>query len=296
MKQCLFILQYTGVIICRSCGSVRHDPNMICYGAEIVMAKQNIYDNPVFFEGYKKLREKTSNANDLFEIPALFSLLPALKGKAVLDLGCGFGEHCKAFVKKGAAKVVGIDISEKMIREAETVNRDPAITYMHLPMEDLDKMDGTFDVVVSSLAFHYVKDFSGVIRMIYEKTNMGGVLVFSQENPLCTSHSDGDRWTRDENGNKLYLTLYSYGVEGERKTKWFVDGVEKYHRMFSTIINTLIEAGFTVEKMTEPLPDEKLLKNHPEYCDLFHKPDFLVVRARKQECIMAKGTVHSEGQ
>lgn len=50
------------------------------------MAKQNIYDNQKFFEGYKKIRGKEDNANNLFEIPALFSLLPDLNGKDVLDL------------------------------------------------------------------------------------------------------------------------------------------------------------------------------------------------------------------
>ena len=64
------------------------------------MPKQNIFDNETFFEGYKKIREKESNANDLFEIPTLFSLLPDLTGKRVLDLGCGYGEHCISFVQK----------------------------------------------------------------------------------------------------------------------------------------------------------------------------------------------------
>ena len=83
------------------------------------MAQQNIYDNETFFEGYKKIRENEVNANNLFEIPALFSMMPDLKDKAVLDLGCGFGEHCKRFVESGAKKVVGIDISEKMLEIAK---------------------------------------------------------------------------------------------------------------------------------------------------------------------------------
>lgn len=53
----------------------------------IQMAKQNIYDNETFFEGYKELRYREVNANVLFEIPTLLSLLPDLKGKRVLDLG-----------------------------------------------------------------------------------------------------------------------------------------------------------------------------------------------------------------
>lgn len=52
------------------------------------MAQQNIYDNEIFFEGYKKIRDNKINANNLFEIPALFSMLPDLKNKRVLDLGC----------------------------------------------------------------------------------------------------------------------------------------------------------------------------------------------------------------
>ena len=49
------------------------------------MAQQNIYDNQTFFDGYKKIRENEANANNLFEIPALFSMLPDLKDKTILD-------------------------------------------------------------------------------------------------------------------------------------------------------------------------------------------------------------------
>lgn len=246
------------------------------------MAQQNIYDNEIFFEGYKKIRDNKVNANNLFEIPALFSLLPDLTGKKILDLGCGFGEHCKQFIGYGAQKVVGIDISEKMLEVAKKENSDSKITYLHMPMEEIDTINERFDVVVSSLALHYVEDFEGVVQGIYHLLDEGGVFVFSQEHPLCTCHSGGDRWTRDEAGNKLHLNLADYGIEGERESVWFVDDVKKYHRTFCTIINTLIEAGFTIEKMVEPLPADEILEQYPVYRDLFHKPDFLLLRVRKQ--------------
>lgn len=245
------------------------------------MAKQNIYDNEIFFEGYKKIRDREANANNLFEIPALFSMMPDLTGKRILDLGCGFGEHCKRFVECGAEKVIGIDISEKMLAVAKKENADPKIEYIHMPMEDIAGLQEQFDVVISSLAFHYVENLAGVIRNVYRLLNVNGVFIFSQENPLCTCHSGGDRWTRDEQGNKLHLNLANYGMEGERESTWFVDNVKKYHRTFSTIVNTLIEAGFTIEKMTEPLPTEELLEKYPDYRDLFHKPDFLLIRVKK---------------
>ena len=245
------------------------------------MSQQNIYDNETFFEGYKKLRENEVNANNLFEIPALFSMMPDLKDKTILDLGCGFGEHCKRFVESGAKKVVGIDISEKMLEIAKQENADSKITYINMPMENISQLKEKFDVVISSLAFHYVEDFAGVVKNIFDLLNEDGIFLFSQENPLCTCFSGGNRWTKDENGNKLYINLSNYGIEGERESSWFVDNVKKYHRTFSTIINTLIETGFKIEKIIEPLPTEELLKNFPEYKDLLHKTDFLLIRVSK---------------
>lgn len=245
------------------------------------MAQQNIYDNEIFFAGYKKIRENQVNANNLFEIPALFSMMPNLKDKTILDLGCGFGEHCKGFVESGAKKVIGIDISEKMLEIAKQENADSKITYINMPMENIFELTEKFDIVISSLAFHYVEDFAGVVKNVFNLLNENGTFIFSQENPLCTCHSGGQRWTKDENGNKLYLNLSNYGIEGERESTWFVDNVKKYHRTFSSIINTLIETGFKIEKLIEPLPTEDLLKKYPDYKDLFHKPDFLLVKCTK---------------
>lgn len=245
------------------------------------MAQQNIFDNALFFEGYQALRKRDNNANILFEIPALLSILPNLKGKRVLDLGCGFGEHCKTFVEKGAERVVGIDISDKMLQVAMQENSDPRITYIHMPIEEISQLEETFDLVVSSLALHYVEDFAGVVTSIYRLLNPEGIFLFSQEHPFVTAHSGGDRWTRDENGEKKHMNLANYGVEGERETTWFVDHVKIYHRTFSTIVNTLLEAGFSIAHMIEPLPTPELLASYPEHKDLFHKPDFLLLKAIK---------------
>ncbi|MGB6268317.1 MAG: class I SAM-dependent methyltransferase, partial [Olleya sp.] len=61
------------------------------------MSRQNIYDDDLFFKSYKTLRSG-DNANILVEIPALFELLPPLEGLNILDLGCGYGEHCSQYI------------------------------------------------------------------------------------------------------------------------------------------------------------------------------------------------------
>lgn len=75
---------------------------------------QNIYDNYTFFSNYKSLRETDNNYNVLLEQPAMINLIPDIKNKTVLDLGCGFGDNCKDFISIGAKNVVGIDISHNM--------------------------------------------------------------------------------------------------------------------------------------------------------------------------------------
>ena len=67
------------------------------------MAEQNVYDNAEFFHNYCALRGKSDNYNDLLEQPALWSLLPPLAGRRVLDLGCGFGDACARYADAGAA-------------------------------------------------------------------------------------------------------------------------------------------------------------------------------------------------
>lgn len=245
------------------------------------MARQNIFDNDIFFEGYGKIRARKNNANELFEKPALFSLLPPLEGKTILDLGCGYGEHCMEYIRRGAAKVVGIDISEKMLAVAKAENSHPKITYLHMAMEEISAIQEKFDIVTSSLAMQYVEDYKTLVHDVHELLNDNGLFIFSQEHPMDTSFSGGDRWTRDENGRKLHANISNYGVEKEWESTWFVDHVKRYHRIFSTVINTLIDGGFAIGKLIEPIPSEKLLEEHPEQDDLLHKPDFLLVKAKK---------------
>ena len=245
------------------------------------MTLQNIYDNETFFNGYSKIRENESNANNMFEKPALFSLLPTLDNKTVLDLGCGYGEHCIHFVEEGAKRVVGIDISQKMLAIAKAENVHQNISYLNMPMEDIGELQEHFDIIVSSLAFHYVEDFRALINNIYRLLNDGGVLLFSQEHPFNTCFSDGSRWTTDENGQKLFANISNYSIDGERESTWFVERVKKYHRTFSTIINTLINSGFQINKLIEPVPTSKMFNDYLEYKDLLHKPDFLLVKAIK---------------
>ena len=93
------------------------------------MSKQNIYDNDTFFTDFKKIRRNRVNFNDLLETPVLMKMLPDLKGRSVLDIGCGMGQHAMQYATLGAERVLGIDISAKMLAYARENNSAECITY-----------------------------------------------------------------------------------------------------------------------------------------------------------------------
>src|SRR3984893_11062302 len=154
---------------------------------------QNIYDNEEFFAGYSRLRRSIEGLGGAPEWPALQALLPALRGRAVLDLGCGFGWFCRWARQQGAAHVLGIDVSEKMLARARTTADDPAITYTRADMEQLELPADSFDLVYSSLALHYLENLSGLISQAYRSLVPGGALVFSVEGPIFTAPAEPRR-------------------------------------------------------------------------------------------------------
>jgi len=221
------------------------------------MSNQNIYNNQDFFNGYFALRERDDNYNDLLEQPAMSELLPDLKSKSVLDLGCGYGHNCLDFVRRGAIRVVGLDISEKMLEIAKIESGDAKIEYVNMSMTEIDAITDKFDFIYSSLAFHYIEDFPKLIKSIYNLLNSGGQILFSQEHPIITATIDGKgHFNRDENGIRVSYTFSNYNQSGKRVIHWYIDGVEKYHRPMGEILTDIAKTGFVIEGVYEPTPKE----------------------------------------
>ena len=239
----------------------------------------NLYDNQEFFDGYKKLRSNKMSANNVEEKPALFALMPPLDGKCILDLGCGYGENCKTFSEMGAKSVLGIDISEKMLSVAKEQNSLSNVRFKRLNMNNLAELDEKFDVVVSSLAFHYIEDFDALICSIKNLMNDGGILLFTQEHPIATAPKSGIKWKT--NGDFVEgMMLTDYSNEGVRDVEWIVNHVIKYHRKTSTIINTIINQGFVISEIDEPCVSNEIIQREHCLSRCLHSPDYLIVKAK----------------
>ena len=109
------------------------------------MSPQNIYDDPTFFAGYAQLPRTRQGLDAAFEWPAFQRLLPALRDRRVLDLGCGLGYFA---------------------REARARTDDPGVTYVRAALETYQPAIASFDLVVASLALHYIADYPSVVRRV----------------------------------------------------------------------------------------------------------------------------------
>ena len=118
--------------------------------------KENKYDDSVFFEKYGVMSRSIGGLESAGEWPALKSILPDLANKRVLDLGCGYGWHCRYAVAHNAKTVTGVDISEKMLLKAKSMTDAhtdaipprSSIHYIHASIEDIEFKENSFDIII----------------------------------------------------------------------------------------------------------------------------------------------------
>jgi SAM-dependent methyltransferase len=173
---------------------------------------QNIYDDPQFYEGYSQLRRSVEGLEGAPEWPALRALLPDLHGLRVV--GCGYGWFCRWAHKQGASRILGIDVSEKMLARARAVAPDAEVTYARADMEKLELPEASFDIAYSSLALHYIEDLAGLFARVHRALVPGGRLIFSIEHPIFMAPTHPG-WLVGADGRETW-PLDSYLVEGPR--------------------------------------------------------------------------------
>src|SRR5688500_4442386 len=101
-------------------------------------APQNIYDDQRFLAGYASLERFGTGWDQALEQPLFVSLLPDVTGKRVLDLGCGVGQLALYLAQAGAAEVVGVDLSRRMLARARAERSHPRLRYVRKAIEDVD--------------------------------------------------------------------------------------------------------------------------------------------------------------
>jgi SAM-dependent methyltransferase len=240
---------------------------------------QNIYDDPGFFHGYSQMARSIGGLDAAPEWPALQSMLPLMHGLKVVDLGCGYGWFCRWANEQGAHSVLGLDVSQKMLNQAQTTTSAGNIRYERSDLEQLDLPTDSFDLAYSSLALHYIKDLPGLVANIHAALRPGSRFVFSIEHPIFMAPRNPG-WITDAEGCKSW-PVDGYQREGERVTNWLADGVIKQHRTLGTLLNTLIEAGFSIQHVNEWGPTDAQMTAHPALADERERPMMLLVAVQR---------------
>jgi SAM-dependent methyltransferase len=212
------------------------------------------------------------------EWPVIQQLLPDLEGKRIVDLGCGFGWFCRFALEQGAAKVLGVDISEKMLSRARDMSPS-AIEYRRADLETLTLPESSYDLVYSSLVLHYLEHLAAVFAVVHRALVSAGDFVFSMEHPIYMA-PEHPGWLLSEPGTRIWPVSH-YAEEGRRTTNWLTSGVVKYHRMLATTLNMLIRSGFILCQMEEFAPTQEQIAAHPALAEERHRPMFLIVKARR---------------
>lgn len=241
---------------------------------------KNQYDDINFYEEYAKMprsREGLSAAGEWHQLKPLF---PSLQGKAFLDLGCGYGWHCAFAAKQGAVQVLGLDISRKMIEEAERRNAQKQIKYRVCGIEEYEYPECRWDCVVSNLALHYIENIEEVFQKVYKTLKPGGVFIFNIEHPVYTAGVLQD-WIYTEDGKPKYWPIDDYFIPGKRSTHFLGYDVVKQHHTLTQILMGLLNNGFELAAVEEARPSEEMM-NIPGMKDELRRPMMLLVKADKK--------------
>ncbi len=240
----------------------------------------NIYDDKQFFDQYAKMTRSKKGLEGAVEWNQFKAMFPNLSEKQVLDLGCGYGWHCKYALECGARMVLGIDLSEKMIEEAKVRNPAQQITYQVCGLEEYEYPVDSFDCVISNLVLHYVADIDMIYKKIHRTLKESGVLLINIEHPVFTAGVNQE-WIYGEDQKPLYWPVDDYFYPGERLTNFLGEKVKKQHHTLTQILMGLINAGFRIEEVNEAMPIGDITEKN-NMSEEMRRPMMLLIKAVKR--------------
>jgi len=223
--------------------------------------------------------------------PAMFGMLGPVKGKRILDLGCGEGYNTRLLAERGA-EVVGIDVSQELIELARVKEKEEplGIEYHVADAAWLSMLkDESFDIVVAFMSLMDIPDLEGAVHEVNRVLKRGGRFLFSITHPCFDRFRDDLGWEKDEKEQRLYYKVDDYFAEGPKEFVFTLGGGKvilpgkmiHFHRTLTTYFHVLHKAGLAVTRLEEPRPSQAALERYPQMEDLLRIPSFMVAEARK---------------
>lgn len=174
-------------------------------------------------------------------------LLGDVRGKAVLELGCGSGHSLLYLAQHGASELWGIDLSTTQLGFAEALLKENNVSarLLHSPMEHNPGVPlGCFDAAISLYSLGWTTDLDGTLALVYSYLKPGGFYVFSWEHPFysCIDYAP-------EAG--AYVVKEPYREHTFVAPAWNKVPIVMHQRKLSTFMDAALGAGFQIERLVE---------------------------------------------
>lgn len=180
--------------------------------------------------------------NAWYERPAMLRLAGDVRGRKILDAGCGSGP-LSAELRDRGAEMSGFDGSPAMIELARRkLGDDVPLTVADLA-QPLPYADDTFDDVVSSLVLHYLEDWEPPLAELHRVLKPGGRLILSVNHPLTRPFLVPDEGYF---GTRQFTDEFEFAGQPGTLTFW--------HRPLHAMSDSFAAAGFSITSMAEPAP------------------------------------------
>lgn len=227
--------------------------------------------------------------------PEFLKILPRVRNLRGLDVGCGEGENTRRVAQLGAI-MTGTDVSATFVRHCRDFESDDkaikSITYLVANANKMPFLNQSFDFVISTMVLMDLEDLDGSLKEIHRVLKQGGFFQFSIVHPCF--QTPGMRWFFDEHGNRAGVEASRYFEEGRSDDEWTFTAapehissgfkpfkVAHFHRTLSSWISLLIAAGFSLELLSEPTPDDASIEKYPPLACMRSVPLFLHMRLRR---------------